>query len=153
MNPIPKAAFDLIKKVEGRRLEAYPDPGNLPPKGDGTPWTIGYGETGPDIKQGTVWTIGQCEDRLKAAVAKRADAVDQLVTAELTSNQRAALISFVYNIGIAAFKNSTLRSLLNKGLHGKAADEFPKWNKSNGTVLAGLVARREEERKLFLMPD
>lgn len=153
MKPIPKACFDIIKKVEGRRLEAYPDPGNLPPKGDGTPWTIGYGETGPDIKEGTVWTIWQCEDRLKAAVAKRAEAVDRLVTVELTSNQRAALISFVYNIGIDAFKNSTMRSLLNQGLYEKAADQFPKWNKSNGCVMGGLINRRAAEQALFLKKD
>ena len=51
----------LIKPFEGlarRRadglVQAYPDPGS-----GGAPWTIGYGSTGPDVKQDTVWTMQQ----------------------------------------------------------------------------------------------
>ena len=38
----------------------------------------------------------------------------------------------------------------NRGEYTGAADEFLKWNKSNGKVLQGLVRRREAERALFL---
>jgi GH24 family phage-related lysozyme (muramidase) len=38
----------------------------------------------------------------------------------------------------------------NRGEFEGAADEFLKWRKSNGVVLAGLVRRREAERALFL---
>lgn len=144
MTPIPKEAVDLIKKFEGRKLTAYKCPANV--------WTCGYGSTGTDIKEGVVWSIWEAEDRLKADLVRFASAVDKLVTVPITSNQRAALISFAFNLGAQALKESTLLRLLNEGKTAAAADEFLRWNKAAGRVLAGLVARREEERKLFLNP-
>jgi lysozyme len=64
---------------EGLRLKAYPDP--LSPRGQamampmserprgwetlpGAPWTIGYGHTGPDVHEGLVWSLEQCNDAL-----------------------------------------------------------------------------------------
>jgi lysozyme len=144
MKPIPKEAVDLVKKFEGRKLTAYKCPANV--------WTCGYGSTGPDIKEGVAWSIWQAEDRLKADLGKFAQAVDKLVTVPITDNQRAALISFSFNVGAQALKESTLLRLLNGGKTAEAADEFLRWNKASGRILAGLVARREEERKLFLRP-
>lgn len=145
MKPIPKACVDLVKKFEGRMLKAYKCPAGV--------YTIGYGQTGADIVEGTQWTIWQAEDRLKATLGKFAEAVDRLVTVDLTDNQRGALICFVFNVGEGAFKASTMRSLLNQGLMEKAADEFLKWNKGGGKVLNGLTARRAAEQALFLKKD
>jgi lysozyme len=145
MSQIPKEAVDLIKKYEGRKLTAYKCPANV--------WTCGYGSTGPDIKEGVTWSIWEAEDRLKADLVRFASAVDKLVVVPITDNQRSALISFSFNLGAQALKESTLLKLLNEGKVGAAADEFLRWNKAAGRVLAGLVARREEERKLFLKPD
>jgi lysozyme len=142
MKPIPKAAVDLVRRFEGRKLVAYKCPAGV--------WTIGYGQTGPDIVEGTQWTIWQCEDRLKVALAQFAEAVDELAAVELTDNQRAALISFTYNIGAGNLKKSTLLSLLNQGKTDEAAEQFLKWNKGGGRVLAGLTVRRAAERDLFL---
>ena len=145
MRPIPKAAVDLVKRFEGRKLTAYKCPANV--------WTCGYGSTGDDIKEGVVWTIWQAEDRLKADLVKFAEAVDRLVTVPITDNQRGALISFSYNVGIQALKESTLLRLLNEGKTEEAAGQFPRWNKAAGRVLAGLTARRCAERDLFLRKD
>lgn len=142
MKPIPKEAVDLVKKFEGRKLTAYRCPANV--------WTCGYGATGPDVKEGVTWTIWQAEDRLKADLGKFAQAVDKLVTVPITSNQRAALISFSFNLGAQALKESTLLRLLNEGKVEAAADEFLRWNKASGRKLDGLVARREAEKNLFL---
>ncbi len=38
---------ELIERNEGLRLDAYPDPAT-----GGDPWTIGYGDTGPDVVPG-----------------------------------------------------------------------------------------------------
>ncbi|HEN8705663.1 TPA: glycoside hydrolase family protein, partial [Pseudomonas putida] len=38
----------------------------------------------------------------------------------------------------------------NAGNYAAAADQFPRWNKAGGQVLAGLVRRRSAERDLFL---
>lgn len=145
MKPTPRAAIDLIKKFEGRCLKAYKCPAGV--------WTIGYGQTGPDIVEGVQWTIWQAEEALKTVLAKFAAAVDRLVTVELTDNQRAALICLTYNIGEGNFKSSTLLKVLNRGKYTEAANEFLKWNKSGGKVLNGLTARRAAEQALFLGKD
>jgi lysozyme len=142
MKPVPKAAVDLVKRFEGRKLVAYKCPAGI--------WTCGYGSTGADIVQGVAWTIWQAEERLKADLGKFAAIVDESVKVVLTDNQRAALISFVYNIGGGALKSSTLLSLLNQGKHEAAAEQFVRWNKGGGRVLAGLTARRLAETELFL---
>ncbi|MCK2118973.1 lysozyme, partial [Pseudomonas juntendi] len=60
--------------------------------------------------------------------------------------------SFTYNLGAANLESSTLRRLLNSGDYAGAADQFPRWNKAGGKVLAGLTRRRAAERDLFLEP-
>ena len=61
-----------------------------------------------------------------------------------------ALTSYSYNCGLGSLQSSTLLMKYNRGEYTGAADEFLKWNKSNGKVLQGLVRRREAERALFL---
>jgi kynurenine formamidase len=66
----------------------------------------------------------------------------------------AGLVSFlldrgVRTIGLDALKNSTLLKKFKAGDLTGAALEFPKWNKSKGKVLPGLVIRRAAERHLF----
>lgn len=74
----------------------------------------------------------------------------RLVTAPLSQNQWDALMSFTYNLGAANLESSTLRRLLNAGNYAAAAEQFARWNKAGGQVLAGLVRRRAAERDLFL---
>lgn len=62
----------------------------------------------------------------------------------------AALVSFAFNVGLGNLQASTLRMKYNRGDLEGAADEFLKWRKSNGVVLAGLERRRQAERYLFL---
>jgi lysozyme len=68
----------------------------------------------------------------------------------LSQGQFDALVAFSFNCGLGALQASTLRRLYNAGDVEGAADEFPKWNKGGGRVLAGLTRRRLEERSLFL---
>ena len=60
-----------------------------------------------------------------------------------------ALVSFTYNVGYGAFKNSTLLKYVNKKQFRKASKEFKKWNKCGGKVLNGLVKRRMLEKTEF----
>ncbi|MNH36694.1 Lysozyme RrrD [compost metagenome] len=76
--------------------------------------------------------------------------VERLITSPLNQNQWDALVSFTYNLGAANLESSTLRRLLNAGNYASAAEQFPRWNKAGGKVLAGLVRRRAAERDLFL---
>jgi lysozyme len=138
-------AIELIKKFEGLRLEAYPDPAS-----GGDPWTIGYGATGPEIQKGTVWTQDQADADLSQRIEQLGRQVDVNVFIPITDNQKAALVSFAYNVGINALVSSTLLKLVNQDdMHG-AADEFPKWIHAAGKVMSGLVARRAAEQATFL---
>jgi lysozyme len=74
----------------------------------------------------------------------------------LTQNQLDALVSFVFNIGIGAFKGSTLLRKLNAGDYASASIEILRWNKATvegrRVVLVGLARRRVAERELFIKP-
>lgn len=138
-------ALKLIKPFEGLRLEAYPDPGT-----GGDPFTIGYGATGPGIRKGVQWTQKQADDRLAEDVNRFLLGVAALVTVPLKPNQLGALASLAFNIGIGAFRSSTLLKKLNKGDYSGAAEEFTRWNRAGGRRLEGLVRRRAAERQMFL---
>ena len=80
-------------------------------------------------------------------------AVRHLVDVPLTQMQFDALASFVFNVGPAAFGNSTLLRLLNAGDAAGAAGQFKRWNRGADGVLPGLVTRRAAERDLFLSQE
>lgn len=84
-------------------------------------------------------------------IARAAAAVDLLsleAGVSLTDNERAALVSLVFNIGTGAFEKSTLRRKLLAGDKAAAADEFLRWKFAGGEPV--LLARRARERQLFL---
>lgn len=139
-------AISLAKEFEGCSLGAYPDPVH----GWAVP-TIGYGSTGPAIKQGTVWTQAQAEIDLRMRMGGIGAHIDSLVAVPITDEQKAAMCDLAYNIGLGAFGGSTLLKMLNVGHIQGAADQFPLWNKSNGVVLDGLVKRRAAERAMFIL--
>lgn len=139
-------AVSLARQFEGCSLGAYPDPGY----GWARP-TIGYGATGPGIRQGTVWTQAQADADLHARMSGIGVHIDSLVAVQVSDEQKAALCDLAYNIGVGAFGESTLLRLLNGNDVQGAADQFPLWDKSNGVVLDGLVRRRQAERALFIL--
>lgn len=140
-------ALDLIKQAEGCELRAYADAEpNMP---GGILWTIGYGATGPDITEGTVWTQEQADADLSDRLVGVNRTVTQAVRVRLTAQQRAALVDFTYNEGAGQFLGSTLLRVLNAGDYDAAAEEFMRWNKDDGAVEQGLVRRRAIERALF----
>jgi len=133
--------IDLVKMAEGCKLTAYKCPAGI--------WTIGFGSTGPDVKEGMVITEEEAVNRLLHDLAHAETVVKHLVTVELTQHQYDALVDFVFNCGSGNFQNSTLLKLVNAGDFDGAHDEFAKWNKADGRVLAGLTTRRLNEAKLF----
>lgn len=139
------SALEALKAHEGLRLEAYPDPGSR----DGKPWTIGYGSTGPEIKKGLVWTKAQADERFVRDATRFGLRVAALAS-PCTQAELDALTSFAYNVGIGAFRDSTLLKLHLKGDHKGAAEQFGKWIKNDGKVMKGLVTRREAEMKVYL---
>lgn len=148
------AGTKLIKTWEGcgQRLAdgtfaAYPDPGSA----DGRPWTIGWGSTGPEVKQGVVWTQAQCDARFDIDVVRYVREVAAFLGgAATTPNQFDALVSFHYNTGKIA--GSTLGRLHKAGDHAGAAAEFARWIYNDGKPMAGLKNRRADEARLYATP-
>ena len=134
--------LDLIRKYEGLQLAAYVCPGGK--------LTIGYGHTGPDVTSGRKITAEQANELLVKDVLRFEKAVNELVTVPMTQGMFDALISFSFNLGAGSLKSSTLLKKLNAYDREGAANEFLRWNKAKGKVLAGLTARRESERELFV---
>lgn len=143
------AGIALIKAHEGLRLEAYPDPA----KGWSVP-TVGYGHTSaagpPTVTRGMKITEAGADAILRADLQKFERAVTSAVHVPLTQQQFDALVSFTFNLGPGNLRSSTLLRKLNALDYQGAADEFGKWNKAGGRVLAGLTKRRAAERALFL---
>lgn len=143
------AGIALIKRWESLRLRAYKCPRGI--------WTIGYGHTG-DVKPGDVITSHQAEAILDVDLDKFERGVLQLTQGvQLAQHEFDALVAFAFNVGLGTVKpkptglaGSALLRKLRQGDRAGAADEFPKWRKAGGKVLAGLIARRADERALFL---
>ena len=155
-----------IRKEEGFRSVAYQiKQGEFIDK-----WTYGYGSTtrlnGLPVQKGDTITVEDAIILFERDIARFEVAVNRLVQVPLTQNQFNALVSFVYNLGAGALEGkkdkktgkitpSTLLKKLNAGDYNGAAKEFTKWNKvtdakGKKVALAGLTARREREKALFL---
>ena len=135
-----RAGLALIKTYEGCKLTAY-----LCPAGK---WTIGYGRT-TNVKKGDTCSQAQADAWLPEEYDAFESKVRALVKVALTANQLGALVSFAYNVGVGALKDSTLLRLLNAADYSGAAAQFARWTKGGGKVLPGLVKRRAAEAALF----
>jgi lysozyme len=153
---LSKNGFKIIKNFEGLRLTAYKDVAGV--------WTIGYGSTryhdGKRVKPGDKLASELQADALFSnTLGQYENAVNQFVKAPLTQNQFDALVSFTYNEGTGAFRESTLLVKLNEKNYTEAAAHFLAWDKitdpntGKKVVCDTLVHRRKEESQLFLSPD
>ncbi|MNH85268.1 Lysozyme RrrD [compost metagenome] len=135
-----------ICNFEGLKLSAYDD-------GTGV-WTIGYGTTrypnGKRVSEGDRCSLEQAKTYMQHDLKIFERAVNSSVKVPLKQNQFDALVSLTYNIGVGAFKHSTLLKKLNSGDYKEAANQFDVWVNAGGKRLKGLVNRRAMEKKLFL---
>lgn len=138
---IGKAGLDLIKSFEGWKDTAYICPAGV--------LTIGWGSTGPHVKPGMKITQERGEALLRADLSRFEAAVTRLVTVPISQNQYDALVSFAFNLGEGNLAKSTLLKRVNARDFAGAANEFGKWNRAGGVVLAGLTRRRAAEAALF----
>ena len=134
-----------IKVFEGLRLDTYICPGGVP--------TIGYGHTGSEAYLGNKITAKQAIDLLLADLIPVEGAITDCVTFKLNQNQFDALAGLIFNIGVEAFKDSTLLKKLNDGNIIEAASEFSRWVfvTADGVKKKskGLIIRRCKETLLF----
>ncbi len=145
----------LFKEWEGLMTEAYLDSGGAPTIGIGhlltrserTSGKIVIGGMEGDYREGL--SEQQCWDLLDQDLDWAENAVNESVKVPLTQNQFDALVSFCFNVGVQAFKGSTLVKLLNQGGYDQVPAQLRRWNKDNGMVVQGLTNRRAKEVALW----
>lgn len=173
------AGVALIREFEQRRLFAYPDPASplaratqrthgrrwgfesartilpeLPPETaelSGAPWTVGWGNThgvGPFTEN----TPEQAEADFQRHLREFTAEVLTALTRPANENQLAAMVALAFNIGLEAFRRSTVLRAHNRGDHAAASRAFHLWNKAGGKEMPGLVRRRAAESALYLRP-
>lgn len=143
---LTKEIKDFVKAKEELSLTAYLCPAKV--------WTIGYGNTfyedGTKVKKGDVITKERAEILFENILNQFGKEVSSVLIQKLNDNQFSALVSFAYNVGIGALKSSTLLKKVKANPNDKAiANEFAKWNKAGGKVLAGLISRRAKESDIY----
>lgn len=145
---INRETLEHVKRWEGLRLTAYPDPGSR----DGTPWTVGYGHVSDGhmkVYRGLTITPQQAEAALEYDLNETAGAVERLVKVDLSDNQFGALVSFTFNVGIGSFEKSTLLRKLNAGDFAAVPQELARWIYNDGKPMKGLINRRAAEAGLW----
>jgi lysozyme len=146
--PINDAGMALIEQFEGCRLDAYQDQNGV--------WTIGRGHT-RGVKAGDICTQEQADQWFAQDCAMKSAAVDtSTFDVPTTDNQYAALCSLCFNIGTGNFAQSTALKLHRAQEYQPAATAFLMWCEITVDGVrqkdAGLVARRQAERALYLTP-
>jgi len=110
--------------------------------------TVCYGHTGKDIVWGRYYSTSDCDALLKADLVKVSKQVDPLLKVTTTEPQKAAIYSFVYNVGIGAFRDSTMLRYINQGDMPAACDQLKRWVYAGGKKWNGLISRRDVEKQV-----
>lgn len=145
---LSEKGLEELKISEAFSATPYQDSGGV--------WTIGYGST--YYADGA--KVAKADEPITEpmAVALLLDLFNKdfagYIPVNINQNQYDALASFIYNVGITGFNNSTLKKkvMANPDDPG-IRDEFLKWNKitidGRKIVIKGLTNRRKREAKLY----
>lgn len=166
-------AFEFIRKWEtlGRKTKTsgFYSPTqakNLPldtklypyPDGSNNRLSIGWGTndtlrtTGQKITSNTVITKAEADANLEAEVRNQiVPYLDKNVTANLTENQYAALISLAYNAGSGAIKYDGLLNAINSNSTNVTTiwKQLALRDSTTGQISSGLKNRRKDESMLW----
>jgi GH24 family phage-related lysozyme (muramidase) len=148
---VSDAGVEFIKSWEDFRDRMYNDAAGH--------CTIGYGTllhrgncNGNDASEAP-FKDGVSQERalelLRSELNDAQRTINQVVKVEVTQSQFDALVSLAYNIGLDAFKKSTLLKKLNDRKFTEVPTEFKRWVKADGKTLRGLVRRRDAEAAMF----
>lgn len=153
-------AANFLKSIEGFRSKAYKDSAGV--------LTIGYGTTKdviPNLKENDKITREQADIYLREKLKRDSEILREYISYPLNKFQTAALLSFIYNTGTTAFRDSTLLRRINKGDTDlevtpqilvtytgepvRITNEFERWVFAGGKAMKGLHIRRKLEYELF----
>jgi lysozyme len=152
--------YDDIMALAAAAVIAIPDEGfeGAPYQDSGGVWTQGYGSTydadGNRVTPSTpAVTKAQALIMLTRDMQSSLDDVHAVVKVPLSANEKGALVDLIYNIGVGNFNGSTLLRDLNAKNYASAWAQIMVWDEVNGTVLKGLLRRRQQEYTLAMTPD
>lgn len=140
----------LVKKHEGEVYAGYLDPIGI------VTACVGHTRTA-ELRP---YTKSECEELLAQDLLEANRIVDRCVAVPLEPHQRAAFISFAFNVGpgkagvkdgFCVLKNGrtpTFLRRLNAGDYAGACAGLEAWRTAGGRVFRGLVKRRADERAL-----
>ena len=142
-DPLVKSFEGYAKKLSDGNVEAYWD--NL-----GKVWTIAWGLTGPGIAEGTIWSPAKAEQEFDSRLDVTANQVMEAIgDAPTTAGQMAAMVSFTYNEGAAAFAGSKIRAYHVAREYQQAYEDFFQWERA-GSDPTALKERRTKEATLYI---
>lgn len=141
---LSQTGIDFIKKFEELKLYAYRDSVGVP--------TIGYGHTN-GVYMGMAITQKQAEDLFKEDIIP----IEKMLNGmgiNFRQGQFDALCSWIFNLGIGKFNNSTLKGYISeKKSDIDIANQIIRWVNAGGKPLLGLKRRRCAEANMWLGRD
>lgn len=140
---ISHAGLTLIERYEGFSAHVYVCPAGLR--------TIGFGHViRPQENFDVPISMHEAKALLAQDVIDAENAVIRFIQRTLSQYQFDALVSFTFNVGAAALQRSTLRQVVNRGEHAQVPVQLMRWVRASGRILPGLIARRQDEARLYL---
>lgn len=112
--------------------------------------TIGYGHTGKDVQDGQKITRQAATELLVKDANKHWKQARRYIKVPLYQHEADAYASFVFNVGVTNFKNSTLLKKLNAGDYSGACEQLKRWTYAGDRKVRGLVNRREAEYRMCM---
>ena len=144
MMTISDEGIELIKAFEGCKLFAYRDSVGVA--------TIGYGHT-RGVKMGQAITQQQAEQYLREDLLP-CEKILNACGVNFRQEQFDALCSWVFNLGITNFRNSTmLKYIMASKEDTDITAKLVRWHNAGGVPMKGLKRRRIAEANLFLGKD
>jgi lysozyme len=133
----------VIQQWEGHEPRPYKDVVGV--------LTVCYGHTGPDIRVRDVYTPKECKDLLESDIEKFAIGVVE-ISPELIDKPYilASTISFSYNIGLGAYKKSSVARNFKAGNYAAGCGWMLKYVYAGGKKWKGLENRRKAEYKICM---
>ena len=147
----------FVVNFEGDESVGYADPVGIP--------TAGVGHTGPDVIIGKWYDEATRQGWLKNDLAEAAAIVERCAPSTIDVYQRAAFVSFAYNVGagkkgvkdgFCVLKNGNTPTHIKRARakdKAGACKALLSWTKAGGKVLPGLVKRRKAEYELCMTED
>lgn len=132
-------ATPLITKWEGLETKPYKDVGGV--------MTVCYGETQVVMKE---YSKEECTRMLQRRLPDYYFPAMSYIKTDPPVPFRAAITSFTYNVGLSAFKNSTLLKKTNQGDFKGACEQLNRWVYVGRMWVKGLANRRKDEYALCM---